>query len=218
MTAALSDRLTKQLIYDSTFALFITVCGMHYVTAYVAFLRQIVDEMIDSLESDTARGFWIASFILIPLFGTFFFLTILVYAAEDASTPLATFSLAYGSGDNFVVWLRHNTDLLNAGEVEIRFDPSIMTVTNLQVHDGLCDQRFLMTKEIDNVQGRVFYQCGTLTPFEVSDAPLATLSYEGILNDETIHFGSQTNAYLHDGLGTPLSRTLLAFTQPEEAL
>jgi len=49
-----------------------------YFTAYIALLRKVYNDLLDTFESDTSGGFLIGTVVLIPLFGTLFFFAVLV--------------------------------------------------------------------------------------------------------------------------------------------
>ena len=106
--------------------------------------------------------------------------------------------------------LTANTHLLNAGEVELLFDPVKLIVTNLLITDSLCQEQFVITKQIDNEHGRLFYQCGTLSPFAGASTTLAVVTVlPQSTGTSTLRFGPQTHVLAHDGYGTNILHTAL---------
>lgn len=177
---------------------------MQYIEAYFALLRETYDDVVTHFESDTSRGFFIASLVLIPVFGSFFFFAILVNAAERLDvTPSAIIQATQVDDHTIEINLTENHTPLNAVEIEFFFDPTALVVTDLAIAETLCEERFIITKDINNEAGRVFYQCGTITPFAGTSTTLATLStLPRTAGTSTISFGTSTNALAHDGYGS----------------
>lgn len=112
-------------------------------------------------------------------------------------------SLVQTDHDHFVIKVAKNVDSLNAAEIEVFFDPDHFLVEDLVIDESLCEKRFLIKRVIDNDEGRLFYQCGTVNPQSFSDITLSKIKVIPKNNGtSTIRFGSNSNLYVHDGLGT----------------
>lgn len=106
------------------------------------------------------------------------------------------------------ILLAANTHALNAGEVELFFDPVQLVVKDFIITDSLCQEQFVITKQIDNEQGRLFYQCGTLDPFVGTSTTLAVISVSPqTFGTSTLLFGSRTHILAHDGYGTSILKS-----------
>ena len=181
---------------------------MEFVNAYISLLREAFNDIVEAGESHTARGFLIAAAILTPVFGSLFFFAILVNAEEyTAPAPTVTVEAVQVDNSTINIDLRNNSVLLNAVEVELYFDPAHIYVGKLSITDSLCEERFVITKEIDNKTGRVFYQCGTVTPFAGTSTTLATLTITPLkYGTSTVNFGLNTNTLAHDGYGSNVTK------------
>lgn len=115
----------------------------------------------------------------------------------------STISLTQVDRSMIAIELTNNETILNAGEIEVFFDPAQLIVTAINISSALCEPRFVITKEIDNKNGRIFYQCGTITPFTRPTTTLATVT---VLPQHTgtssLVFGTNTHLLAHDGKGT----------------
>ena len=185
---------------------------MHYVEAYISLLMEVVDDIVAAFESETTRGFMIAALVLIPIFGSMFFFAVLVNAAEYlAPAPTVNIEAAQRTDNTIDILLSDNTGPINAAEVELQFDPSYIYVSDLTIAPELCEERFVITKVIDNEIGRIFYQCGTVTPFTGTSTVLATLEVTPLaLGTSTLSFAtSSTNILAHDGYGSNVTKQRL---------
>jgi len=184
---------------------------MQFITSYIALLSEAFEDITTVFESNTSRGFLVGTLVLIPIFGSFFFFAILVNAAEYIfPTPTVTIYTEQIDGNTIEVKVSGNEGLLNAAEVEILFDPTHLQVDTLVIEETICEDRFVITKEIDNATGRVFYQCGTISPLDYSSATIATLivsPYKAGQSDIT--FGDTTNVLAHDGYGSNMTKERL---------
>lgn len=54
---------------------------MQYLHSYLSLLIETVDDLVEAFESETTRGFMIATLVLIPLFGGTLFVTLLITGA-----------------------------------------------------------------------------------------------------------------------------------------
>ncbi len=181
---------------------------MQFINSYITLLKQAYSDLIESWESETSQGFVIGLSVLTPIFGTLFFFAVLVHAEEYvAPEATAIISALQTDSNKIVVKLEENINPLNAAEVELFFDPKAFIVTDLIIHGDLCEERFVLTKIIDNTAGTVFYQCGTITPFTGASTTLATIIIEPIsLGTSPILFGTNTNALAHDGFGSNVTK------------
>lgn len=101
------------------------------------------------------------------------------------------------------ILLTNNSIPLNAAEVELFFDPTQLIVTDLKIAESICQQHFVITKYVNNENGKIFYQCGTVNPFSGSSTVLATLSVMPVkTGTSTLYFGKNTHLLAHDGYGT----------------
>ncbi len=94
---------------------------------------------------------------------------------------------------------------LNVYHVFLYFNPQAISVTEVTLHENLCDPRFVITKTIDNATGVIELACGSALPFEASQAePVISLSY--VPRDESVskdvRLGVESEFYIHDGKGT----------------
>ncbi len=160
------------------------------------------------------RGFIIIASLLTPIFGTLFFVTLLVNASDYTPIKNVTFSLKEKTMQSFDVVLTGNQARLNAAEVELFYNPEDFYVTHIDITNALCDPQFVIEKEIDNEAGRLYYACGTITPFSMSTTTLATVYIEKRAHGSAeIYFSStSTNALAHDGYGTNLTKERLPAT------
>ena len=53
---------------------------MRYVKTYIALLREAYEDIEDAVENGITGGFVMASLVMIPFFGSLFFLVVLVNA------------------------------------------------------------------------------------------------------------------------------------------
>lgn len=127
-----------------------------------------------------------------------------LYEKEINSTSTKTVLLMEQiDEEQILVRLDQNTKPLNVGEVEIFFNPDHFLVKELIIDEALCEKRFLIKKIIDNDEGRIFYQCGTVSPTSFSSLVLSKLViFPKIMATSSVSFGLNTNLYVHDGLGT----------------
>jgi hypothetical protein len=184
---------------------------MQFVHSYLTLLLEAYQDMVALFESDTARGFVIGALVLIPLFGTLFFFAVLVSAAEPVPASPTSLAITQSGPTTLTVTLTENDTALNAAEVEVLFDAAHFQVTEVLISEALCEKRFVITKETDNETGRVFYQCGTVTPFTGSSTILATLTIRPHqTGTSTAALGAATNVLAHDGLGTNVTGERLA--------
>lgn len=181
---------------------------MRFINSYISLLREAYDDLISSLESETSQGFLIGLSVLTPIFGTLFFFTVLVNAAEHiVPEATAVVHLVQTSPDRLEIRLTDNTTPLNAAEMELLFDPQAFSVTDLTIQPGLCEERFIITKLIDNASGKVFYQCGTIMPFGKASTTLAILKIAPLsTGTSTVTFGTNTNVLAHDGYGSNVTK------------
>ena len=182
---------------------------MNYVNAYFALLREAYGDIVRAMESNIAYGFFVGAIVLIPVFGTMFFFAVLVNAAPY-TPPIPTANIAAQQLDDahIAITLSNNTTPLNAVEVEFLFDPTHIYVSDIAITDSLCESRFVITKIIDNDQGRVFYQCGTITPFSGTSTTLSILKVTPLtVGTSSISLGTSTNALAHDGFGSNVTKT-----------
>ncbi len=111
-----------------------------------------------------------------------------------------------------VMLVMHNPDRIpvNAIEAELFFDSVNIVVTNRQITSPLCEERFQLTHVLDQAAGRFFFQCGTTIPFSGTTTTVATIriSHQQALPFATFAYGTHTNILAHDGLGTPVARTV----------
>ena len=182
---------------------------MQYVHGYFALLREAYDDIVNTFESDTARGFVVGSLVLIPIFGTLFFFAVLVNAAAPTpETESAALTLTQRDPQTVTVDLRNNLYPLNTAEIEIYFDPEHFSVTDVAIEPVLCEERFVITNLIDNNAGRMFYQCGTISPFAGTSTTLATITLQPKTGGtSTVALGRDSNVLAHDGLGTNVTGT-----------
>jgi len=181
---------------------------MQFINSYVALLKEAYRDIINSWESETSQGFVIGLSVLTPIFGTLFFFAILVNA-EEYIHPEATVTITTVQIDNHkvLVNLENNHTLLNAAEVELFFDPKMIQVDDLTIHPELCEERFVITKIIDNEAGTIFYQCGTISPFSLGSTTLATLIIKPLASGTSaLEFGINTNVLAHDGFGSNVTK------------
>lgn len=184
---------------------------MQYVQVYFSLLREALEDIRNffaTFESDTSFGFILASAVLVPIFGCLFFFAVLVSAAEYTTpAPAAIIEAEQIDQETIILSLKHNVTPLNAAEIEFFFDPSHVQIENLSIAATLCEERFVITKEVDNDIGRIFYQCGTVTPFAGTSTTLATLTITPLaVGTSTIAFGTDTNVLAHDGYGTNVTK------------
>lgn len=181
---------------------------MQFINTYVALLKEAYQDIISAWESETSQGFVIGLSVLIPIFGTLFFFAVLV-SAEEYVAPEATVVISALQIDTnkIVVILDENINPLNAAEIELFFDPKAFIVTDLSIHPELCEERFVLTKIIDNTAGIVFYQCGIITPFTGASTTLATVMTEPLTTGTSpLTFGLNTNVLAHDGFGSNVTK------------
>jgi hypothetical protein len=188
---------------------------MQFINSYITALKEVYRDfnrvyrdIVTLWESETSQGFVIGLSVLTPIFGTLFFFAVLVnaeeYVAPEATSIISALQI---DTNKLVVKLDENTNPLNAAEVELFFDPKVFLVTDLKIHPELCEERFVLTKIIDNTAGTVFYQCGTVTPFTGASTTLATITIEPLsLGTSPLAFGNNTNVLAHDGFGSNVTK------------
>lgn len=181
---------------------------MHLINTYIAILKSAYADMINSLESETSQGFLIGLSVLTPIFGTLFFFAILVSAEEyTAPEAVATISARQIDDNKILIGLASDGTMINAAEVELFFDPLAFEVTSLNIHPEICEERFIITKIIDNHTGTLFYQCGTITPYSGTSTTLATITIEPLkVGVSALSFGQNTNVLAHDGFGSNVTK------------
>jgi hypothetical protein len=181
---------------------------MQFLNNYLNILKEAYEDLTKSMESETSRGFVMMVMILTPIFGTLFFFAVLVNASEYiAPEPTVRIEAVQIDKNKVVVNLSKNTTLLNAVEVEMFFDPKAIAVTDVIIHPEICEERFVLTKVIDNTAGTIFYQCGTISPFSGTSTTLATIMIAPITSGATpLTFGSSTNALASDGYGSNVTK------------
>ncbi len=104
---------------------------------------------------------------------------------------------------------------LNAVEFEIQYDPELLLVTEIIPHTTLCEERFIISKTINQENGTLFFQCGTIAPFSGTTGIIATINATPLTVDTpALQFGTTTHVLAHDGFGTDVTRNRfdLSFT------
>jgi hypothetical protein len=108
--------------------------------------------------------------------------------------------------DTFAIELENSAHTpLNALEFELRFDPEHTHIDDIALTEALCEERFIITKYIDNVAGSALVQCGTVTPFLKATGTVALITGTGAMPS----FGTTTHVLAHDGYGTDATRALI---------
>lgn len=124
-----------------------------------------------------------------------------IYVLSDTQT------MRVGEEATVEILLTNDNTPLNVMETELYFDPTFFFVTKVTFANSLCEDRFVIDEEIDNVAGRVHISCGTITPFTGNATIFGTLT---LIPKKTgvsaITFGEKTHVYVHDGLGTEIAR------------
>lgn len=97
---------------------------------------------------------------------------------------------------------------LNAIEFELFYNPLELTITAIVPHGVLCEERFIITKHIDNKTGHTLFQCGTVTPYSNATGTIATIYTKQKVSTSTspLTFGTTTHVLAHDGFGTDATR------------
>jgi hypothetical protein len=166
------------------------------------------------MEKQTKHGFWygfnlaaiilIVLFILgIPLLYAFAeFLTSVDLSLKQESTVTlltpAVFTLEINNTESTP---------LNAVEFELSYDPQAILITSIEPSTALCEERFVITNEINHASGTTLFQCGTVTPFSDTEGVIATIHAIPLRSGTTtLTFGEQTHVLAHDGLGTDVTR------------
>lgn len=157
------------------------------------------------------KGFQSTAILLIGICSIYMLVVAVTNAAEYiAPQQTAIVSLTQVGQNTINVNLSENTSPLNAVEVELFFDPTHFVVNDLTISPVLCEERFVITKIIDNTAGVVFYQCGTITPFSGTSTTLATLYITPVQSGNTqLTFGDKTNTLAHDGYGSNVTKDRL---------
>lgn len=169
-----------------------------------------------SMENRDNSGFWygfnITAFILIGFFLCFIpFTQALLNFAKTVDI-----SMVQTSTSTFAVALENKSAVpLNALEFEVSFNPKEFRVSDIVPLNTLCEERFIISKNIQNASGTAHFACGTVTPFTGTEGTFAVV-YGHMLKAGTtsITFGTSTQVLAHDGLGTNATRNLssLLFT------
>lgn len=107
--------------------------------------------------------------------------------------------------------LSNNSVALNVLEVELWFDPSVVTIINTSIADTLCRPEFVIENTIDTTTGVWYFACGTYIPFTGAQATLATLTVASRTDAASVlSFGDKTSLYQHDGYGTLVAPQTIA--------
>lgn len=101
-------------------------------------------------------------------------------------------------------------EAINAVQAVVKYDPSLIKVTDILFTNSFCDPGMVIEREIDNINGQVKIQCGLPNPgYSKPDGVVADLLVQpikdGIFN---LSFDPQNSRVLaNDGLGTDVLRT-----------
>lgn len=185
---------------------------MGYLTKQTDSRIHVCREYVLTMESGFVRSFAITASFLLLFFIILNFFFLVAYAATYIVPPQTVTIVAEQIDQNTIaITLTNSQTLLNTAEVEFFFDPTHILVTDVLISDSLCMDSFVITKEIDNIQGRVFYQCGTYIPFAGADTVLATLKVIPLkIGTSPLSFGNNTNVLAHDGYGSNVTKDRLA--------
>ncbi|MFT7506966.1 MAG: hypothetical protein ACI92I_000103 [Acidimicrobiales bacterium] len=185
---------------------------MKHIINPFTYLREAYTAALQSFESEVSRSFAVTATVLIPVFVVLLFSSTLTSAALYVFPAKTVDIQAIQIDVNTVeITLQGNQTLLNAAEVEFYFDPTYVHVYDVRLSESLCEEQFIITKEVDNITGRIFYQCGTVTPFAGQDTTIATLKVIPLkVGTSPLSFGSNTNVLAHDGYGSNVTKDRLA--------
>lgn len=175
------------------------------------------------MKQTSTFGFWygfnITSAILIPCF---FLLIPLLYAfehfAQSVDITLEQQGVAFINQETVLAITLTNASgtPLNAAEFEINFDPKAVTIQSIIPEHDLCEERFILTNNVQNASGSASFACGTITPFSDKTGTIARIHVIPLaVGTSSIYFtASSTQVLAHDGQGTDATRKLqnLVFT------
>ncbi len=167
------------------------------------------------MKTSAREQFWYGFNISALILSCFFILFVPVVQGFQDFTKTVDIFLTQthaGTGDvqTFTVEIDNASSTpLNAIEFELSFNPQEMHITDIVQTAALCEERFILTKQIDNTNGNLLFQCGTVTPYSRATGTIATVYAYITVPRPNIRFGTTTHVLAYDGYGTDATRTIL---------
>lgn len=95
---------------------------------------------------------------------------------------------------------------VNAYELQISYDPTRHEVLSVVPASSACEDRFVISRKIDQQAGTIYLACGTITPPPVGQpVPLASIVFKRSATETLPLIAVDTTSsavYQHDGQGT----------------
>jgi hypothetical protein len=156
------------------------------------------------------RGFNVTAVLLIP---AFLYVVPLLHAFEGFTQTVDMFLLQeakgimYGTSSVAVTIANTQHIPLNAVAFELSYNPQELSIIQISPSPTLCEERFMITNQINNASGTALFQCGTIDPFSGAEGIIATIAVQHLTSGTaSLTFGTSTHVLAHDGYGTDVTR------------
>lgn len=155
---------------------------------------------------------------IMPLFVAFAFIGMPLHTGVAALGEQVLRSLSFGTPvataetntyEVPIIFINDGT-AMNAVDITVSYNPEELVVTGITHEAALCEDRFLIHKDIDSVHGLVHYTCGTVTPFTGTEVTLATLTVRPEATSTKLTLLHDSSIRMHDGFGTNAEALLYA--------
>jgi Cohesin domain len=162
----------------------------------------------------------VASFIVIVVGGfvidySALFSHVVLISKPPQAIYNSTINLSPSSGilnrsfsQNIAVAVSTGGETINAAQVDILYDPTMLQIERIDTANSLCAQNMFFEKTIDNKKGEVRVQCLDPAPsFSGENGTIVTLVVQPLKTGwATLHFEDTTRVLANDGLGTDVLR------------
>jgi hypothetical protein len=112
------------------------------------------------------------------------------------------------SSGRVAVKINTGGEAINAVQLNLKFDPSIVKIQEIVMEDSICNKNFIIEKKIDNDSGEAHISCGLSSPgFQGNNGNVAELIFSPQTEGEfALEFLDGTRVLANDGLGTNVLR------------
>lgn len=113
-----------------------------------------------------------------------------------------------GTGEQRIgIKINTGGEVINVARASVVYDPRRLHVAEIRMDRSFCEERFLIEKKIDNVNGKAIISCGMTGGFSGATAVLADLMVQPLEEGEvSMQFADGTQVLAYDGLGTDVLR------------
>lgn len=120
-------------------------------------------------------------------------------------------TIPLGSETRIAIKIRTGGESINVANATITWDPSLASVSEVNMDRSFCDQQLMIQRDIDNNAGKVTITCGIPGGTNAGDVGSELEMAELAITPKrqgsfSMHFDDQTSVLASDGLGTNVLR------------